>query len=130
MRWWKWAAGAIGIAALGAFAALWVLTEADVLRWGAASAIHDRIDALENRAAPAPEPEPTWIVLSREGPIVRVVGQNGILEACVTYTSPAGEQERCGILRINNDPVTEHQQEVYDCYNTARIGDPLPDCWR
>ncbi len=53
MRWWKWAAGAIGIAALGAFAALWVLTEADVLRWGAASAMHDRIEALENQAPPA-----------------------------------------------------------------------------
>ena len=28
MRWWKWAAGCVGVAALGAFAALWALTAA------------------------------------------------------------------------------------------------------
>ena len=130
MRWWKWAAGAIGVAALGAFAVLWALTAADVLRWGATSAIHDRIDTLENRAVPAPEPEPTWIVLARERPVIRVVGQGVILEACITYTSPAGEQTRCGITRLGDQSPNAEMLAIGACYDEARIGDPLPDCWR
>ncbi|MCY3919296.1 MAG: hypothetical protein OXG38_05760 [Chloroflexi bacterium] len=130
MRWWKWAGGAIGVIALGAFAALWALTEADVLRWGATTALHERMEALERQAVEAPPPAPAWTVLTREGPLLRIIGQNGVLEACITYTSPAGVQERCEMLRLNNDEPTSLQRERSRCWQEARIGEPLPDCWR
>ncbi len=127
---WKWAAGAIGVIALGAFAAAWALTEADVLRWGATAALHDRIEALERRAEAAPK-TPDWTVLSREGPVFRVVGGAPIVEACITYTSPSGVQERCRLMATRGPGgEAEMIEDVGPCWDLARIGAPLPDCWR
>ena len=49
MRWWQLAAGAtVGVAVL-VLATLSALREVDVLRWGASSAVLNRIEALENQ---------------------------------------------------------------------------------
>ena len=121
-----YAAGVI-LAAL-AIAAIAVL-------WASASDLIERVDRVEDRVAavedrPAAPPVAEWTVLSRQGPTVRIIGQNGILEACITYTSPAGVQERCEALRLNNAPPTDLQRERSQCWQQARIGEPLPDCWR
>ena len=110
MRWWMWAAGAIGIAALGAFAVLWALTAADVLRWGATAALHDRIKTLEQQADQEPAEE-QFIVVSTGLPSDNL---------CITYTAPGGPQERCA-------PAME---EFVECWLTAVLGEPLPACWR
>lgn len=124
MRWWKQAARGIAIIALGTFAALWALTEADVLRWGAGSAIHDRIEALEDQASAPAE----WIVVA-DAHAVRSVGGGVYVEGCFTYTSPGGVQETCRITSIEGEPPSD-RNETQECYESARIGDPLPDCWR
>lgn len=126
---WKWSAGAIVFIALGTFAALWALTEADVLRWGATATLHDRIEALE-RQADAPPPAPEWTVLSRQGPVFRPAGGVLTAEACITYTSPAGRQERCEVVGVSGTERTARQSTLSACWDGARIGEPLPDCWR
>ena len=112
MRSWKWAAGAIGIAALGAFAVLWALTAADVLRWGATSTLHDRIIALEEQAAQATQER-----VEEQFIVVNIGIESGF---CITFTAPGGPQERCA-------PAME---EFEECWLTAVLGEPLPTCWR
>ena len=132
MRWWKWAAGAIGIAALGAFAALWALTEADVLRWGASGAMHDRIEALEKQASRT-EQEPAgeqFIVVNAD------FRRNADLppplwDVCITYSAAGGVQEQCKLIRYDDDgEIAEETQPTHDCWFSAVIGEPLPSCWR
>ena len=116
MPWWKWAAGLIVAGALATIATLWALTAADVLRWGATAALHERIEALEEQGAHAQE-EPTedqFIVVS--------IGIRSP-HFCMIYTSPGGTQERC----IHGDNLVGGLAE---CYFSAVIGEPLPACWR
>lgn len=80
--------------------------------------------------APATALGPEWTVLSHEAPIIRTVGSTYTLSACITYTTPAGVQERCRQLRLADGPATERQQDASRCYEQARIGDALPVCWR
>ena len=48
--------------------------------------------------------------------------QSHVDRLCITYTVPGGgTQERCE--SIDRPPVVT-------CFLAARIGDPLPDCWR
>ena len=67
-----------------------------------------------------------WTVLSHESPILR----GASIQACITYKSPAGAQERCRQLSFGGAPTTDEERAIARCYKTARIGDPLPDCWR
>lgn len=67
-----------------------------------------------------------WIVLAVERPI-RVVGTGVLVEACITYTTPGGQQETCRQTQIGPDL---HFGEIAECWDQARIGSPLPDCWR
>lgn len=79
--------------------------------------------------APPPPPAPKWTVLSREaGP--RVVGSTVIFEACISYISPLGERQRCEMLAAQGGGTSAYGKAAGECWDTARIGDPLPECWR
>ena len=129
---WKWVAGAIGVIALGAFVALWALTETDVLRWGAGSAIHDRIDALEQQLPQAEQAltDEEFIVVNAD------FRRNTDLppphwDVCITYSAPGGSQEHCKLIMYDDDgEIAVNTRPTHDCWFSAVIGEPLPTCWR
>lgn len=82
--------------------------------------------ATPGAAAASGDPD-DWIVLAHDQPI-RVVGQGVVFEGCITYSTPAGPQQTCkptGIGRWGNS-----YQDDAECWRQARIGEPLPGCWR
>lgn len=70
-----------------------------------------------------------WIVLALDQP-VRMLGNGGLIEACITYTTPAGTQETCKHGTWSGGGESDVDEAVWRCFGEARIGDPLPACWR
>ena len=118
----------LGLGALAA-AVAWLALVALPQELDDRRAAHAAVHAAADRAAAAAA-ESDWIVLSRQGLIVRAVGQTRIIEACITYTSPGGTQEDCRDLRIGAGEMSTRQRESARCWEQARIGEPLPDYWR
>ena len=91
------------------------------------SALDEGVAALRATAESQPEAQ-EWIVLSR----TRFVPQAFGLDACITYTSPRGPQQRCQLARVAGaGPVSDLDLGgIRPCWEGARIGEPLPACWR
>ncbi len=75
-------------------------------------------------AATAPAASAEWTVLSR----TRWVRVGSWFESCLTYSTPAGTHQRCDPIRASI--VSDRMVEAQRCWETARIGSPLPSCWR
>ena len=79
-------------------------------------------------------PERRFAVLStyeESGNYVR----DDIVNACIVYATVGGPHTKCqptgmGPLEGFDEAAIEHFKETLFCYFSARIGDPLPDCWR
>ena len=84
--------------------------------------------AASPRAPVASGTSDDWIVVSRDELVIRPFGSSVSVNACITYTSPGGTQERCQITDIGGATVS--YDEVEQCWEQSRIGDRLPDCWR
>ncbi len=111
MRWWKWAAGTIVVGALLALVTIWGLREANVIQWGAVE--QDSTDAQ-------------FIVVNRH-----VSRTSDGVRACITYSAPGGPQDYCQNVRFDDDgEIAEGSLSTGDCWYSAVIGEPLPDCWR
>ena len=71
-----------------------------------------------------------WIVVSRDGFVILTAGSGVFQQACITYTSPGGTQERCQNIGVAGKSDSPWHDEAEQCWGQSRIGDPLPDCWR
>ena len=93
--------------------------------------IEQRLGAPAGPAAAIEDAPPAfeWTVLSRERWVERRIGDTHWLDACLTYATPAGTQRRCRPFITGGVP-RELTEAADACWLTARIGDPLPDCWR
>ena len=98
------------------------------------AALATRVADLERQAAQPGQSETQFIIANTVQ--TRDYDVDGIwVEFCIIYTVPGGVQERCyhgeyeqtGPNTLSLTPLT---QWVADCFFPARIGDPLPDCWR
>ena len=131
MCWWQRALGVAAVAAAIAFVMLWALREVNVIRWGAAGAALDRIEAVQERIdvleQQASQGGPEFIVVNTD---VQSTGA-GSADACMTYSAPGGAQERCFNVHLDDGgELTDASQRVRDCFGSAVIGEPLPACWR
>ena len=131
MRWWKWAIMALMAVAFLALAAVWGLREADVIRWGAVGAALDRIDTLKERNA-ALEDRTGILEQTEDHFIVVSTGykRGNPADFCITYTAPGGPQETCRSVSFDDGGLAEHSQHVFECWESAVLGEPLPACWR
>lgn len=90
--------------------------------------VGDRLAALEERAGAAGD-------LFLVAKVDWTVPDPMLARLCITYTVPGGVLERCervGLVPAGDDlaePAPVYAATV-ECWETARIGDPLPDCWR
>ena len=148
MRWWKRAAGILVVGALLALVTVWTLREANVIRWGAAGAALDRIEALEDtmkaleqQAARSEQepPEDRFIVVNLYVESFRNRAGTTSASYCVRYAAPGGNQEHCNTVVPTHPPdpddskqqaMVESNQWIQDCFLSAVIGEPLPACWR
>ena len=109
------------IAALVLFAPVaWELIEQE---WAPPPSTRELIE--QEYARPASTPD--WIVVARTRFVVR---NNTRIDSCLTYTAPGGPQQTCHAIDYRDSDSTPQQREYMRCWNQARIGDPLPDCWR
>lgn len=101
-----------------------------VLAWGAIGEPWPSFAQPEPRVVEVEVPVAgAWIVLALDQPI-RVVGDGALIEACITYTSPAGTQETCRHGTFVSRAGSDEDEAVLRCWRAAEIGAPLPDCWR
>ena len=102
------------------------------------AAVTEQLASLTARIATLeaqPEPDPAFIVANYyAGQATRRAGgsQNDL---CISYTVPGGLQERCKTIHWKDGvdgqrTLEEFFEPTVDCYVSARIGEPLPDCWR
>ena len=91
-------------------------------------ALEDRIAALERQPSGAVD---QFIVVSTN------IGGSSIelAEFCITYTVPGGVLDRCKLASYvsageNTWVPTTDSEWIPTCFHTARIGEPLPACWR
>ena len=126
MRWWKWPAVVLVVGALLALAAVWALREANVIRWGAAGAALDRIEAMQDRLV-ALEDADQFLVVHIWGEWIAADQSRD----CLTYTTPHGLQDQCWHIGHDDDgKIAAEDRWIRQCLLEAVIGEPLPACWR
>ena len=97
--------------------------------------VRDHIDALDGRVTALEQRPGGAVDHFLVAKVDWTVPDPMLARLCITYTAPGGVLERCervGLVPAGDDlaePAPVYAATV-ECWETARIGDPLPDCWR
>ena len=101
---------------------------------GRIGVLEDRIAALEARSVAAQPSEQRLAVISTHTEDGGYVDPD-VFDMCIVYATVAGPQTKCaagavGTLEQFPAGTAALLQANMTCWHEARIGEPLPDCWR
>lgn len=92
-----------------------------------------RLDRLTTAVEALVPPDP-FVVLANRVEVGVAEGDDWWAnDLCIEYGTPQGARERCRRIYISeetNDHLQRVDAAISECWTEARIGAPLPDCWR